>query len=457
MSANAQSSNLSNTDLDVLVVGAGFSGLYNLHRIRKAGFSVKLFEAGSSSGGVWHWNCYPGARTDSPFSIYQLSIEELWKDWTWKEHFPSQKEVTAYFKYVEEKLDLRRDILFDTRVKAAHFDTTAERWVVSTENGITVRPRFLILCTGLSAKPFIPDYKGLDTFKGTIHHTSLWPKEGVDMKGKRIGVIGTGASGVQVIQEVGPYAGHLTVFQRTPNLALPMVQRPLDKETQVRMKDEYYPMIFGRRKQTFGGFIFGSKKGFNEVSPEERYLSYEEAWEGGGLGIVGGSYFEVFFDETANNELYEFWKKKVRARISDPRMREKLAPDVAPHPIGAKRPSLEQQYYEVFNLPHVDLIDVQDNPITEITSKGVKTADGIEHELDVLALATGFDAVTGSISRINLQGTDGVTLGDKWKKGGLSTYLGLTSVNFPNIFFPYGPQAPSAFCNGPTCAVRLHS
>ncbi|RDB15910.1 Baeyer-Villiger monooxygenase [Hypsizygus marmoreus] len=452
MSTNAQQPSLSNQELDVLVVGAGFGGAYQLYRLRQAGFSVKVFESASNLGGTWYWNCYPGSRVDSDFSIYQFSMEELWKDWSWSERFPGQKELVEYFDYVDKKLDLRRDITFDTRVTAAHFDTTTNRWVVTTQNGITVRPRFLILCTGFASKPLIPDYKGLGTFKGVIHHTSRWPQEGVKWAGKRVGVIGTGASGVQVIQECGPDVSHLTVFQRTPNLALPMVQRKLDEKAQKKMKEEMYPYIFRRRLQTFGGFHFDTiKTSLFDLTPEELYLELDELWSKGGFHFWLGAHFDTFTDERANDELYAFWQKKVKARINDPEMQRKLAPIVAPHPFGTKRPCLEQRYYEVYNQPNVTLIDINENPISEITPKGVKTRDGVEHELDILVLATGFDAVTGSIAQIDIRGTDGVLIGEKWGKG-LSTYLGLTSANFPNMFFLYGPHGPTAFCNGPTCA-----
>ncbi|RDB15964.1 Baeyer-Villiger monooxygenase [Hypsizygus marmoreus] len=451
MSTNTQQPSLSNQEFDVLVVGAGFGGVYQLHHLRQAGFSVKVFEAGGNLGGTWYWNRYPGARVDSDFSIYQFSMEELWKDWNWSERFPGQKELVEYFDYVDKKLDLRRDITFDTRVTAAHFDTTANRWVVSTQNGITVRPRFLILCTGFASKPLYPDYKGLDTFKGIIHHTYGWPQEGVEWAGKRVGVIGTGASGVQVIQECGPDVAHLTVFQRTPNLALPMVQHKVSEKTQTKMKEEMYPYLFRRREQTFAGFHFDTiNTGIFDVSPEERYLKLDELWTTGGFNYWLGAHTGIFTDQRTNDEVYTFWQKRVKARINDPEMQRKLAPIVAPHPFGTKRPCLEQQYYEVYNQPNVTLVDINENPIAEITPKGVKTRDGVEHELDILVLATGFDAVTGSIAQIDIRGTDGVLIGEKWGKG-LSTYLGLTSANFPNMFFLYGPHGPTAFCNGPTC------
>ncbi|KAG5716900.1 Cyclopentanone 1,2-monooxygenase [Termitomyces sp. T112] len=443
----------SRRSLDILVVGAGFSGVYQLHKLRKAGFSVKLFEAGSGLGGIWHWNRYPGARVDSDFLIYQFSLEELWKDWNWREKFPSRQELIEYFSYVDKKLDLSCDISFNTRVTSASFNTTTNRWSVFTNTGVTVHPHFLVLCTGFAAKPLYPDIPGLDTFQGAMHHTSSWPESGFDMTGKRVGVIGTGASGVQVIQETGPIVAHLTIFQRTPNLAVPMVnQGPLTTAAQTKMKEEMYPILFKRREQTFTGFHYDIlPRDMFDMSAEERYLLFDDLWTKGGFRYVFGSCKDILTNEKANAEVYTFWRKRVHARVRDPEMQRKLAPEKQPHPFAAKRISLEQSYFEVFNQPNVDLVDLNENPIIEVTPKGVKTRDGVLHELDVLVLATGFDALTGSISQIDIKGTDGISIGDRWKKG-LSTYLGMTVSGYPNMFFPYGPQAPTAFCNGPTCA-----
>ncbi|KAH0584557.1 hypothetical protein H2248_010091 [Termitomyces sp. 'cryptogamus'] len=440
-------------NIDVLIVGAGFSGLYQLHTLRKAGYSVKVFEAGGGLGGVWYWNSYPGARVDTDSSIYQFSLEELWRDWNWTEKYPGRQELVEYFNYVNGKLDLSRDISFHTRVTSASFNVTTNRWCVFTDTGITVNPRFLILCTGYASKPLLPDISGLNTFQGSVYHTALWPQAGFDMTGKRVGVIGTGASGVQVIQEAGPIVTHLTVFQRTPNLALPMNQSPISVATQTKMKKEKYPILFKRRLQTFAGFHYDNVPLGTRctMSPEERYLFLDDLWNQGGFHYWFGSFKELFSDQEVNDEVYAFWREKVLERIQDPGMQRKLAPEKPPHPFGVKRISLEQSYYEVFNRPNVDLIDVNENPIIEITPKGVKMQDGAVHELDVLVLATGFDALTGSISQIDIKGMDGISIGDKWKQG-LSTYLGMTVAGFPNMFFPYGPHGPTAFCNGPTCA-----
>ncbi|KNZ71526.1 Cyclopentanone 1,2-monooxygenase, partial [Termitomyces sp. J132] len=341
----------------------------------------------------------------------------------------------------------------DTRVTSASFDTITNRWSVFTETGATANPQFLILCTGFATTPLFPDIPGLDTFQGAMHHTSLWPQAGLDIAGKRIGVIGTGASGVQVIQAAGPVASHLTIFQRTPNLAVPMMnERPLSAATLTRMKEEMYPIVFKRRQQTFGGFQFDRiPRGVFDMSPEERYLLFDDLWFKGGLCFIHGSCNDILIDEKANAEVYAFWRKRVLKRVRDPGMQHKLAPEKQLHPFGAKRISLETSYYEVFNQPNVTLVDLNENPIVEVTPKGLKTQDGIVHELDVLALATGFDAMTGGITRIDIKNTDGITIGDMWKRE-LSTYLGLTVTGYPNMFTPFGPQGPAAFCNGPTCA-----
>ncbi|KAG6879904.1 hypothetical protein C0992_009895 [Termitomyces sp. T32_za158] len=370
--------------LNVLVIGAGFNGVYQLHKLRKAGFSVKVFEAGSGLGGVWYWNCYPGARVDTEFSDYQFSLKELWKDWNWTERFPGQQELIKYFNYIDRKLDLSRDIFFNTQVTSASFDATTNHWSVFTKNGITAKPRFLILCTGFASKPLFPNIPGLDTFQGAMHHTSLWPQVGHDMVGKRVGVIGTGASGIQVIQETASIAAHLTIFQRTPNLALPMNQHHISVDDQTRMKEEMYPILFKRREQTFTGFHYDHLRpgNFYAMSPEERYIFLDDMWKKGGFHYWLGSFGKIFSDQKVNDEVYAFWRKKVLVHVQNPEIQRKLAPETPPHLFGVKRVSLEQCYYEVFNRTNVALIDVNENPIVEVTPKGVKTQDGVEIQGD---------------------------------------------------------------------------
>ncbi|KAG7093279.1 hypothetical protein E1B28_006962 [Marasmius oreades] len=436
-------------DLDVLIVGAGFSGLYQLQICRKLGYNYKVFDDAADIGGTWYWNRYPGARVDSPTPIYSFSAEELWKDWNWTERYPGWKEIRAYFQHVEDKLGLKKDITFNTRVVSAEWDDGEHRWTVKTNNGLVVHPRFLILATGALTVPYTPAFKGVEKFRGVCHHTGRWPEEGVDVKGKRVAVVGTGATGVQVIQEIGPEVGHLTVFQRTPNFCLPMGQAKLDVKTQTKQKP-LYPTYFRFRIQTVAGFLYNPyPKDYTSSTPEERILRQEEYWARGGFQSIG-AFNDTRINQESNDALYAFWRSKVRARIRDPKMQEKLAPMVPPHPIGGRRASLEQTYYEVFNQDNVDLIDLNENPIAEFTSKGIVTGDGKEHEFDVIVLATGWDGVTGAMTKIDIRGIDGQTVAEKWKDG-VYTNLGMTVSGFPNMFFTYGPQAPTAFSNGPSC------
>lgn len=435
---------------DVVVVGAGFAGLYQLHRLRKLGFSVRVLEAGAGLGGIWYWNCYPGARVDSHVPVYEYSLPEIWQDWTWSERFPGRDELRRYFRHVDEKLDLSRDIRFDTRATGAQFDSEANKWMVRTDKGPSVRAQFLVLCTGFAAKPYMPSYKGIEQFGGVWHHTALWPQDGVNFHGKRIGVIGTGASGVQVAQEAAKRAAHLTVFQRTPILALPMQQRILNADEQRRMKADY-PETFRKRLESFGGFdLSASGKSALEATEAERRTHFEDLWEKGGFHFWICNFYDVMLNEEANRIAYDFWRDKTRARINDPLLAKKLAPTDPPHPFGVKRPSLEQWYYEIFNQDNVSLVDLREAPIEKITRKGILTT-ACEHELDVLVFATGFDAVTGGLTNIDIRGTHGKSLKESWVQGA-RTHLGVASAGFPNLLFLYGPQSPSGFCNGPTCA-----
>ncbi|KAL0950638.1 hypothetical protein HGRIS_007426 [Hohenbuehelia grisea] len=455
MAALAPTDNI-HRELDVLIVGTGLSGVYQLYQMRKRGLDVLAFEDGGDLGGVWYWNRYPGARVDSQHSIYQLTPEELWKDWSWSERFPASSELREYFRYVDEKLDLKRDIHFNTRVVAAEFDEGANRWIVRTHDGKIVRPRILSLCTGFASKKYLPPFKGLDSFKGVYHHSAQWPHGGVDLRGKRVGVIGTGASGVQIIQEAGPEAGHLTVFQRTANIALPMRQKKLDRSPQ--KLDDTFPNIFALR---FEGCLDRSimqlyiPHNTFDVSAEERRAAYEKLWDYGAAAFWVSNFKDILTSEEANNEAYAFWREKTRARLNDPGMQAKLAPDIPPHPIGVKRPCLEDTYFEVYNQPNVTLVDLSEQPIDEIVPSGVKTADGTVHELDVLVVATGFDALTGGMTQIDIKGPNGKTLKSKWDEG-VKTNLGVATADFPNMFFVYGPHGPTAFTNGPT-AIEMQS
>jgi cyclohexanone monooxygenase len=438
--------------LDALIIGAGFHGVYQLYRLRQRGYHVLLVEAGSGPGGVWHWNCYPGARVDSHVPNYEFSLEEIWRDWNWTERFPGWEELRRYFDHVVERLDLARDIRYETRVTAATFDERAREWQIATDTGGNLRARFLLACTGFAAKPYIPDFAGLERFAGPCHHTALWPQAGLDLTGKRVGVIGTGASGVQVVQSAAGVASHLTVFQRTPMLALPMRQQRYDKATHERMKAGY-PECFRQRavQQSSYHDIVADRRSAREVSEAERQAVFQAAWERGGFHFWAGTFSDVLSDLESNGLAYEFWRERTRERIHDPAIAALLAPDEPPHPFGSKRPSLEQGFYEVFNRDDVTLVDVRhQEPIVEIVPEGVRTTRRL-HETDVLVLATGFDAGTGGLTNIDLRATDGTTLRETWADG-VRTHLGVAVPGFPNLLILYGPQSPTAFCNGPTCA-----
>ena len=436
--------------LDVLIVGAGFSGIYQLYRLRELGFKVHLVEAGAGIGGIWHWNCYPGARTDTHSQIYQFTRDDLWKDWNWSELFPSWEEMQKYFNYVDTKLELSKDISLNTRVRSAIFDEVGKQWVVQMDGSSTVRTSFLNINTGFGAKPYIPKIEGLKTFAGECHHTALWPQQGLSLAGKRVGVIGTGASGIQVAQEASLDAKHLTVFQRTPNLAIPMRQKQLTDDDNRNMKLDY-PEMFKARGESFAGFGFDfMPENAVDASPEQRNETYEKLWAAGGFRYWLATYQDTLFSDEANKFVYDFWRDKVRARINDPLVADKLAPMIPPHPFGTKRPSLEQWYFDMFNQDNVSLVDISESPIKKITANSVVTSEG-EHELDILILATGFDAVTGGLTSIDIRNNEGHNFKQVWEKG-VRTHLGVATAGFPNLIFGYGPQSPCAFCNGPSSA-----
>ena len=436
--------------MDALIIGAGFSGVYLLHRLRERGFKVQIFEAGADLGGIWYWNCYPGARVDSHVPNYELSLEELWQDWYWTERFPAWDELRRYFQHADRILDLSRDIRFNTRVTAARFDPAADRWQVDCADGHRVQPRFLIPCTGFAAKTYIPDFPGLGSFDGPCVHTGHWPQDDLDLTGRRVGVIGTGASGVQVIQEAGKVASHLTVFQRTPNMALAMQQQTLDEPTQREMKVHYREWFDLRARSEGGVFdIVPDERPTAAVSPKERRAIFESAWRKGGFHFWT-PFTDTLLDTEASQLTYEFWRDKTRSRLKDPVLAEKLAPMIPPHPFGTKRPSLEQWYYEVFNQENVVLVDIREDPIEAITPTGVRTATR-HHDLDLIVLATGFDAATGGLTQMDILSISGQSLANIWSTR-VETHLGIGIPGFPNLFILYGPQSPTAFWNGPTAS-----
>ena len=436
---------------DVLVIGAGFNGVYQLHRLRQLGFKVRVLEAGGELGGIWYWNCYPGARVDSHVPNYEFSLEELWRDWNWTERFPAWDELRAYFDYVDRKLDLRRDVELRARVTGARFDDASNEWAVELEDGRQLRTRFLVPCLGFASKAYVPDLPGLERFDGACHHTAHWPQEGLDMTGLRVGVVGTGASGVQVVQEAGKVAASLTVFQRTPNTALPMQQKSFDEATMREMKRDY-PRLFRQRNQAGSTFcdVVADERSATEVPEAEQLEIFEAAWLKGGFHFWVGTFSDILSSPASNRLAYDFWRDKTRERIDDPALAEKLAPTEPLHPFGTKRPSLEQGYYETFNQENVSLVDLREDPIERVTPTGVETQSG-HHELDLLVLATGFDSSTGGMTQIDIRGPSGRSLKEAWADG-VRTHLGVAAPGFPNLLMLYGPQSPTAFCNGPTCA-----
>ncbi|KAG9311516.1 hypothetical protein JVU11DRAFT_7719 [Chiua virens] len=404
---------------DAIIVGAGFSGMHHLHLLRQRGLRCTVIDAGGDFGGTWWWNTYPGVRVDSYIPLYELSIPELWKGWTWREKFPAGKELQAYFMYAGEKLDLRPYCRFNTVVKQARWDDQLHCWHVIAEgkDGIyKAVSRYLILCTGFASKPYIPNVSGLENFKGPWCHTSRWPREGIETTGKRVAVIGTGASGVQVIQELGPHVTHLTVFQRTPNMALPMDQYRVHKEFQDHFKP-VYSELYKKLDTTFAGYPAEPRlQPLSSDSAEEREAYYERIWSLGGFNFSLNNYQDILLNMESNAAAYAFWRKKVGERVKDPRKRKLLAPAVPPHPIGVKRQSLELNFYEVFNQDNVDLIDLKATPILEINEHGLKTAEK-EYEFDVLIFATGFDSYVGGFNDIDLRGANDEGIQDHWKDG----------------------------------------
>ncbi|KAJ5165281.1 uncharacterized protein N7500_007111 [Penicillium coprophilum] len=438
-----------NLEVDALVVGAGFAGIFMLKTLRDRGLKTVIFEAGNETGGTWRWNCYPGAGVDSEVPEYEFSWPEVYNTWNWSSNYPDYKDLREYFDHVDKVIGIKKDCAFNTVVVGAQFDTNEGRWNVKTADGRTIKAKYLVLGTGFAAKRYIPSWPGMDKFKGIVHHSSFWPEEGVEVQNKRCAVIGTGASGVQITQAWGPVAGDLKVFQRTPNLAIPMRKRDLTVEEQERLKP-YYPELFRYREANFAGFLYGwCERNTFDDTPEEREAFYERVWKEGGFRYWVAIYKDNLMNAEANKESYNFWAKKTRARIGDPKTRELLAPREMPHYFGIKRPCLEKTYYEQFNRESVHLVNIKNNPIKEFTESGITLEDGTHHELDVVAVATGFDVVTGVMTQLGLKSIDGVELEKEWIPGA-KTYLGMTVSGYPNMFHIYGAHGPTLLCNGPT-------
>ncbi|MBA2441651.1 MAG: NAD(P)/FAD-dependent oxidoreductase [Rubrobacter sp.] len=452
------------TDFGAVIVGAGFSGLYMLHSLRDyLGLSARVLETGDGVGGTWYWNRYPGARSDSPSYIYCYSFsEDLRQEWDWTEKYPEQREMRGYLQHVAEQFDLNRDIRFSTQVVDASYDEDTKRWTIRTDSGEEMTAQFFIAAVGALSSANLPDIAGRDTFAGERYHTGQWPHEGVDFSGKRVGVIGTGATAIQAIPLIAREAEHLTVFQRTANYAIPARNGPVDPEVQQQRKADY-DGIWDRIRQSYFGFeLWFEDHGALEDPPEERERKYQAHWDEGGFALWLGNYMDIFFTREANDTVSEYMRRKIQERVDDPETAEKLTP--RDHPFGTKRVPLETNYYEAFNRDNVTLVDVKSDPIQEITPTGLRTGDGGEYEFDVLVFATGFDAMTGPLNNINIRGRGGRLLRDRGRGGrllrdkwaeGPATYLGLTSADFPNMFTITGPQSPSVLSNMPV-SIEQH-
>ncbi len=424
-------------DYEAIIIGAGMSGLYQLYRLRELGMNVRVFEAGTNVGGTWYWNRYPGARFDSESYSYGYSFsKELLEEWEWSEHFAGQPETLRYLNYVADKFDLRRDIRFQSRVTTAIYDENTRSWGVTLEDGSRFRARFLITAIGPLSTPTLPRIEGRDDFKGQSFHTARWPRERVDFSGKRVAVIGTGATGVQTIQTIAAEVGHLTVFQRTPNWCAPLHNGKIDAETQAKIKAGY-PEMFARCQETFACFIHTpDPRGAFEVSDQEREAFYEKLYAARGFGIWQGNFRDILTDREANATISDFVARKIRQRVKDPKTAEKLIPKN--HGFGTRRLPLETFYYEVYNRDNVELVDLTETPIDRITPNGIKTS-AEDYKFDIIIYATGFDAITGSFDKIDFRGIDGARLKDKWKSGP-QTYLGLMVDGFPNMMMLMGPH-----------------
>jgi cation diffusion facilitator CzcD-associated flavoprotein CzcO len=425
-------------EFDAIIIGAGVAGLYQLYRLRELGLSVQVFETGSGVGGTWYWNRYPGARFDSESWTYGYAFSKaLLEEWDWEEHFSAQPHTERYLNYVADKFDLRRNIRFNSRVIAAHWNEPARHWDVELEGGSCHTARFLVTAVGVLSAAVMPNIDGIDDFTGISCHTHRWPKDGIDVAGKRVGIIGTGATAVQTIQTIAKSVGHLTVFQRTPNWCFPLNNSKISPEEMADIKARY-PEILARCLETPSCYVHGpDPRKALEVTPQEREAFWEKLYRTPGFGQWQGNFSDVLTDRAANKLASEFAARKIRERVKDPAVAEKLIPKN--HGFGTRRIPLESGYYEVYNQPNVELVDVNETPIERITNHGIKTSD-LEREFDVIIYATGFDSITGAFERIDIRGTDGVKLKEEWRDGP-ETYLGVFVAGFPNLLMAMGPHA----------------
>jgi cyclohexanone monooxygenase len=428
---------------DVVIVGAGFGGMYMLHRVRGLGLSAVVFDVAAGVGGTWYWNRYPGARCDVESMQYSYSFsEELQQEWQWSEVFAGQPEILRYANHVADRLDLRRDMRFETRVTGAVFDEATNRWTVRTDRGDVVSARYCVMATGCLSAARLPDFPELESFRGKTYHTGHWPHEGVDFSGLRVGVVGTGSSAIQSIPVIAEQAAQVTVFQRTPNFSIPSRNGPMPEAYARSWKDGYAAKRAEARLTRNGIVTEPNDRSAIETPEDERLAVYEKRWESGGTTFMA-AFNDLIFNKASNDTAADFVRGKIRAMVDDPAKAELLAP--TSHPIGTKRICVDTDYYLTYNRANVDLIDVRDAPIEAVTPDGLR-AGGREYGFDAIVFATGFDAMTGALTRMGIVGRAGETLADKWEAGP-RTYLGLMTAGFPNMFMITGPGSPSVLSN----------
>lgn len=430
------------TDYDAIIIGAGFSGLGMLHHMRGIGLTSRVFEAGSGVGGAWYWNRYPGCRTDSEFYYYCFSFsKEVREEWVWKERYPAQPEVLGYLEFVASRLDLTKDITFNTMITRAAYDSDANIWTVTTAGGESFTARYVVSGMGVLSAPKTPDIPGYGSFQGEVYQSATWPKEAVDLKGKRVGLIGVGASGVQIVPEIAPIVDQLFVFQRTPNYVVASTNMEVDEAWAKRVRDTFDDTFDEARDHVFAVPFTKPQRGAKDVSAEERERVFEEGWTVGGFHFMLECFNDLAVDEESNLYASDFIRKKIRETVKDPKKADLLCPN--DYPFNGKRPPGGHSYYEAYNRDNVHIVDVKTQPIEAITATGI-TAAGTEYDLDVIIYATGFDAMTGTLTRIDIIGRDGLLLRDKWSAEGLKTNLGISVNGFPNFFMILGPQTPYA-------------
>jgi cation diffusion facilitator CzcD-associated flavoprotein CzcO len=439
-------------EYDAVVVGAGFAGIYMLHRLRGQGLNVRLYERGDGVGGTWYWNRYPGARCDSESMYYSFSfLEELEQEWHWSERYPGQPEILNYLNTVTDRLDLRRDMVLSTAVTAASYSEDANRWLVDTDTDVHLSTKYLISAVGCLSTANRPTLPGEQSFVGETYHTGAWPHDGVSFVGKRVAIIGTGASGIQAIPEIAQTAEHLTVFQRTPNFTIPAENRPMDPEFEAEWKANYREWREKGRVSRAGIPYDASDKLVLEATDEDRLETFEQAWGRGGFVFTFGTYGDLVMNMEANEVVADFVRGKIDSIVKDPEVATKLKP--YGYPFGTKRLPLDTNYFETFNRENVSLVDIRAEPISTVTPDGIRTIEG-DYQADIIVFATGFDAMTGPLFNIDIQGKGGVKLKDKWSAGPY-TYLGVSTAGFPNLFLITGPGSPSVLSNMPV-SIEQH-